>query len=440
VSKLFSSEIVFSKLLTNIMKYLIETIGVQKGYILIKRNDDFYIEAKVDINYNDIEIISIPLKEKLEENISYDIINYVLKTKNLFIFNEDEESFDFVIDSYIKEHLVKFLLCIPLINEGEIIGLIYLENNIVVNKVSNTQIEILKMISSQLAVSIKNSIMYQKLNKLNRTLERKVFERTLSLDEKNKKLTDSINYSKKIQENVLPKETDIKNYAKDAMLIYLPKDVVSGDFYWVKEIEDKKIFIISDCTGHGVPGAFLSMIGSILLDKLLVNNVLLTPSKILKQFDNDFRKYLKHDNTNKKFEQIDGMETAIITLYQNKLYFSGAKRSIYILRKENEIWKLKELKGNKVAIGGITRKKEKIFSTIEFEIMENDIIYMLSDGFVDQNNKENEKYGINRFEEFILNIADNDLSIQKMLILQELSTFMKDTQQRDDITILAFKI
>ncbi|TDT72562.1 putative ATPase [Hypnocyclicus thermotrophus] len=440
ISKLFSSEIIFSKLLENIMKYLIETIGTEKGYILIKRNNEFYIEAKIDINYSDIELISIPLKEKLEENISYDIINYVLKTKNLFVFNEDNNEFDFVIDSYIKENLVKFLLCIPLINEGELIGLVYLENNVVVNKVSNIQIEILKMISSQLAVSIKNSIIYEKLNKLNRTLERKVFERTLSLDEKNKKLTDSINYSKKIQENVLPKESDIIKFTKDSMLIYLPKDVISGDFYWLKEIEEKKVFIVSDCTGHGVPGAFLSMIGSILLDKLLINNLLLNPSKILKQLDNDFKKYLKHNNTNKKFEQIDGMETAIVTLYQNKIYFSGAKRNIYILRKENNTWKLKEIKGNKFSIGGVHRKNEKIFNTIEFEVIKNDIIYMFSDGFVDQNNNKNEKYGINRFENLILNIADKDLAVQKTLILQELSTFMKDTSQRDDITILAFKI
>ncbi|MDH5598027.1 MAG: SpoIIE family protein phosphatase, partial [Cyclobacteriaceae bacterium] len=251
----------------------------------------------------------------------------------------------------------------------------------------------------------------------------------------------SINYSKKIQQAIFPQTDLLKNYYKDSFIYNKPKDKIGGDFPWVKKQGNSLYLGVVDCTGHGVPGALMSVVTYFLIDK--INNQVhdFTPSEILNHL---------HLNVNRKlgqhFENADCKDGADISLckidtFSNILEYSGAHRPLLIYRKGELI----EIKGDKYPIGGMHyAKKRKRFVNNTFQLLKGDIVLMFSDGYTDQfgstENERVQKYGMRRVRELLNEETDWNMAQLENYIINELNTWKGMEKQTDDILIVGVKI
>lgn len=258
----------------------------------------------------------------------------------------------------------------------------------------------------------------------------------LELEEKNKETIDSIIYAKKIQDAILPIVSNIKKQLPESFVFFLPRDIVSGDFYWFKYTRNK-IFIASvDCTGHGVPGAFMSMIGSVLLDDIVTKNKVDKPSEILKQLHDGVVKSLKQSHKSKAAR--DGMDIAMCVIDDDfkRLSFSGAFRPL-ILIKSGELVRVKSTSS---PIGGI-RDGKIIFENHVFDLQKDDQFYIYSDGYADQfSGLTNKKYMTKKFRNFLLKISPKPMEEQERLLREEFYSWKGDASQVDDVLVIGFKI
>jgi serine phosphatase RsbU (regulator of sigma subunit) len=259
------------------------------------------------------------------------------------------------------------------------------------------------------------------------------------IENKHRNITDSIKYAKRIQDAILPKEDVLRDNLSGYFLFWLPKETVSGDFYWMKQQGDLLIFTVADCTGHGVPGAFMSMMGVTFLNEVCTNiNDDTQPSQILEDMRGLVISTLKQESAS-PLEPKDGMDMAlcILNLKTKKIKFSGANNPMYLVRKGE----LREFKAIKNPIGQYPRLKP--FETEEFQAEHGDYIYMFSDGFADQFNGETGKkvtYG--RLKNLLTDInkeSDNP-KIQKQKLLDFITTWRGNFVQMDDILIGGYRI
>jgi len=215
-------------------------------------------------------------------------------------------------------------------------------------------------------------------------------------------------------------------------LIFKPKDIVSGDFFWCAGVDDLVFVAVVDCTGHGVPGAFMSMIGNTLLNDIVKVKRVTDPGKILEMLDQGVNLEM---NKEENQDTIDGMDVAICVINRNesRLDFSGACRPLFYLENGNFM----EVKGTKKSIGD--RKKENHFATSSIKIDGSTVVYLFSDGLVDQNNEVGDKFGVQKLREFIKENATLPVNQQKELLNKMIDDFMGNEVQRDDITAAIFK-
>ena len=250
-----------------------------------------------------------------------------------------------------------------------------------------------------------------------------------------KDLNDSINYAKRIQNAMLPDTALLHDCFPETFIFIRPKDVLSGDFYWFKN--DGNIFFAAaaDCTGHGIPGALMSMIG---IEKL--NSSVLTtklPSEILKQLNKNIALALSQSN---QYEHsFDGMDIALCSINIDTLilHFAGANRPLWIVRNNT----IEEIKGTKQAIGGISTMLTPNFESIEIQLYKGDTFYMFSDGFADQFGGESDKKLLSKnFKQLLLSMQGLLMSEQEIHLLQFIETWKATTDQIDDILVIGIRI
>lgn len=280
------------------------------------------------------------------------------------------------------------------------------------------------------------------LEELNINLEKKVEERTLELRNKNiilqnqqKQITDSINYAKKIQEAVLPDLNEFAENFADYFVLFKPKDIVSGDFYWFKKIDNYSIVVTADCTGHGVPGAFMSMLGASVLNEIIISADNLIAGQILDSMRIKIKTLLKQQgNIN---EQKDGMDLAlyIIDNKSYKLQFAGAYNPLFIIRKS----KLEILKPDKQPIAVYFR--EKNFTTHNYQLQKNDCLYSFSDGYSDQfGGENNSKFLTKNLKKLLISISDKKMNEQKEILENKFTSWKGNSEQTDDVIIIGVRI
>lgn len=284
----------------------------------------------------------------------------------------------------------------------------------------------------------------------------KIKEQMAIVNHQKKEIMDSIHYAKRIQMAILPPNEYIGNYLKDYFIFYLPKDVVSGDFYWFDHVGDTLLFAAVDCTGHGVPGAFMSIVGSNGLNMAVRVHKTRKPSVILDHLDDSVVETLRQSD---KTDIKDGMDIALCAYNPqlNSLEFSGANNPLYIIRRkehlgsddgqltqpclENETLAMFEIKGDKQPIGAVeTRKKFKNYS---FKTMPGDTYYLFSDGFADQfggNTPGGKKYKYSRMKEFFLNIQNEPMTVQRKMAEEEFHKWKGGLEQVDDILIIGIRV
>ena len=266
-------------------------------------------------------------------------------------------------------------------------------------------------------------------------LNSELVQSKLELEIKSKETLDSIIYAKRIQEAILPMKEKVHEPFPDSFIFHLPRDIVSGDFYWFKRLNGK-IFIASvDCTGHGVPGAFMSMIGTILLDDIVEKKGVHEPDQILTELHQDVVKALKQDRKEKASK--DGMDIALCVFDENlkKVKFAGAFRPLIHIRNGA----MTRIKADSAPIGGVGLHKPS-FSQHELTIEEGDAIYIYSDGFADQfGGSNNKKYMTKRFRAFLLSIAHFPMDEQLVRLRQELDQWKGQSDQVDDILVIGIR-
>lgn len=266
------------------------------------------------------------------------------------------------------------------------------------------------------------------------------------IEEQNHRLRDSkrrtdqsIQAAYNIQQAILPFEEQMQSIFARHFVLYRPRDVVSGDFYWIEKVGNKTFAAVVDCTGHGVPGAFMSMIGNTLLDRLIKIQQIHNPGQALEMMNQEVRRMLHQENS----KDSNGMDMIICMLEGTpesdvtKVTFAGAKRPMYYIKSDEPEVKL--LKGTNKAIGGIQRA-DISFANQSLYLQQGSVIYLCSDGYVDQNNPHRKKIGIDKFQQLLIEAQQYTLAEQRTFFERYLNEHMQDAEQRDDILLIGFEL
>ncbi len=267
-----------------------------------------------------------------------------------------------------------------------------------------------------------------------------ILERTNDkLKQKDERFTKSLKYAERIQQTILPLTNSFLEHFDDFFVIYQPKYLVSGDFYWFDTCDGKKIIAIVDCTGHGVPGAFMSMVGNTLLKQIVNEQKVTQPSEILSLLNQNIRKSLNQEASN----STDGMDIGICTIEQSRngmnIEFSGAKNNLLYISKTDG--KIQSLLGDRTSIGGKSRIKiTNDFKNHTVQLQKGDLLYLLTDGIIDTANKDRKRFGNKNVKSILVHNHSLSMEAQQQCLEDTLEKYQEGTEQRDDITVLGIKL
>jgi histidine kinase len=433
-SQAISQEIKLDSLLRKVITILMENAGAERAMLIQDRENILMIAAEASIHSNDIEIMrAVPITKEDRDKMPLDIIRKVHRTQETIVTDQVKKDSRFAMDTYIQKSNLKSVLCLPILQQGKTRLVIYMEHSQIAGAFTYDRVEILRMLSSQIAISIENSVLYD-------TMEQKVAERTADLEQantdlkdKNTRITDSIRYAKTMQNSILPTEEELKKAFSDHFVLYRPKDVVSGDFYWYAHIDNKHILAVADCTGHGVPGAFMSMTGNGILDEIVKQKKISDPSQILELLNLAIIEALRQrtsDNT-------DGMDIGIAVVEKTaennfRLSYAGAKRPLFYVKEKT----LERISADRRSIGGRQNIDKLPFQNFILDLPAASKFYMSTDGFADQNNAQRHTFNLRRFTEMLEQNSHLPFKEQGLLYAKYLDDFMGNEYQRDDITLI----
>ena len=462
---------------------IMSNVGANSGFLVLNKDNKWLVQAKASTTESkDEDFVNIMVDEELSdiENpiVPNKIIHQVINEQKSIIINDISQNGHLNKDTYLEKFKPFSIICQPLIYRKALKGILYLENREQKNVFHEERQKILDLLSPQLAILIDNAEIFWKLEELNLHLEQKVIERTHEIIQqkeeietqsnqieeknrilvdalnqltiKNREITDSINYAQHIQKAILPPEKYIKEIIPNSFILFKPKDILSGDFYWVGKyniqvqshiLQDSQpeytIAAAVDCTGHGVPGALLSITGYNLLNNVINEFKYTKPSDILDILEKGLRSYLRQEEKDSKSR--DGMDISLISYEKHSriLQFAGARNPLYLIRDGEVII----YKGDKKSIGGldILRRKNiyRSFTNHEIQIQTGDVIYLFSDGFADQfGGPKNRKYGYNHFRELLLEHATKPMEEQKDTLNKTLEDWKGKSLQIDDVIIM----
>jgi predicted ATPase/GAF domain-containing protein/tRNA A-37 threonylcarbamoyl transferase component Bud32 len=468
-SQTLSGEVKLESLLHKMMHIVIENAGAERGlFVLPDATAGWVIQAECRAGSEEVDCMNaIPIESANGVSdvpkLSSEAIYYAVRTRNILVLNDATNERSIIGLTYIQKVHPKSILCMPLLYQGNISGILYLENNLTTDAFTPERLEVLEILASQITISVENALMYE-------NLEGKVTERTAELnsskaiiEKKNEDITASINYAKRIQDASLPRIDKIRNKIPESFIFFKPREIVSGDFYWYAQTEPKPIYdevteyeqkrqtvigfepaktLITavDCTGHGVPGAFMSLIGNNLLNEIVISKGITSPEIILQELHKGVRNALQQAETDNK----DGMDMALCVIdEQNKIVeFAGAKNPLIYIQNGQ----LHEIKADKMPIGGSQKEKERTFTKHNISINSPTFFYIFSDGFQDQfGGAEGRKFMIKYMKELLLEIYKKPVDEQKRILAQAIEDWMlyhphEPQRQIDDILVIGFKV
>lgn len=274
-----------------------------------------------------------------------------------------------------------------------------------------------------------NEILHEQKNQLDRQNQ--------IIEEKNRLIGESIDYARYIQEAVLPSIT-IESLISDSFLIYKPKDIVSGDFYWLEKKDDVVFIAAADCTGHGIPGAFMSLIGTMLLNEIFNEKKIHEPGRMLSELNRLLKISLKQQDTS--FTNRNGMDIIMcaVDLKNHAIQFAGANRPLYVLA--NASSEVQSYPSEKVAIGGLT-PDDYVFRSTTVQLKKDDSFYLFSDGFADQfGGEKGKKLTTKRFKDLLVSYSDRSMIEQQVLLQNSFDNWKGEREQVDDVLLIGARI
>ncbi len=357
--------------------------------------------------------------------------------KDLFISDYSIEYSKYIqgIQTPISGQDSASILYLPLLSKSNIIGVITVQS-FEKNAYTDYQFDILKNLAVSVGIALENANLYQNLEEKVKERTSEVFKQKAIIEEKNKDITDSIKYAKKIQQAVAPNIDEFNVNFNESFILYKPKDIVSGDFYWFEHYANNiTLFAAADCTGHGVPGAFMSLICSDIMSKVINDSNVNSPAQALHLIDKKLVQLIKKSSES---SANDGMDIALCAYHKNtnKLEYAGAQRPLLLIRNGTLI----DYKPSKYSIGGHT-DEDKNFELHSIDVLPGDLIYLLTDGYADQfGGNKGKKFKFKNLKELILTNSAKPMSEQKQILDKAFESWKGALEQVDDVCVIGVKI
>lgn len=400
--------------------------GINSDIWLVDEKGTIYLSK--DTNY---------LKKEIASYLPDDLTNKIMQT-NIYETSFDTleyksikgEIYDLVYKR-IKDTDWKLIVQIP---RSESLGFL---NAIIYNSLIACIIMILLFVVMFNILANRVANPYKRAMILNQELENKVDERTKELNEKNIRINDSIEYAKMIQETILPSDDEMSKILKNCFVIWKPRDMVGGDFYWTRKFNDGFLIVVGDCTGHGVPGALMTMAANSIINHVVDEICHDDPAVILKEMDRLLSQSFGRSDQNRNIQ--DGLDAGLIYVHNDnsKIVFAGARISLFIASEKEVI----EIKGSSSTIDCAAKKRDKVFINHEIGYEPGMSFYMATDGVKDQpGGKRGLSFGKSRLLKLLKSINRFPMEEQRKIVLSTYEDYIIDETPRDDMTILGFRL
>lgn len=261
-----------------------------------------------------------------------------------------------------------------------------------------------------------------------------------AISKQKNEILDSITYAKKIQSAMLPPEEYFHEILNDVFILFKPRDIVSGDFYWIKNVNQYVILAAADCTGHGVPGAFMSLLGISFLNEIVQRREITQANQVLNELRRQVRNSLRqHGQAEESKDGID-MALCVIDGKNNLLQYSGANNPLYLIRNKDGAPELTEYKADRMPVG-YYQGSFKTFTNKDIQLEYGDVFYLFSDGFIDQKGgRDNKKFMTKKFKDLLMRIHQEPMREQKTILEKTLADWMGDNSQIDDILVIGVRV
>ncbi len=389
----------------------------------IKRKENEYLKLSEQKRKDDIDLLrnknELILKELEDQR----------KQKEIFELNESAKYQAFKLE---KQKVELDKKSIDAQRKEQEISMLNKDKQLNENELSKQKIVRNSLIFGAIGLLIVAFLIFQNLQK-NKKQNKLITEQKSTLEHQKQEITDSINYSKRIQTAILPDLNDIKQSLTDFFILYQPKDIVSGDFYYFNKVNNDVFMAAADCTGHGVPGAFMSLVGS--KELKIANAMTNSPAQILKHLNNGVKDTLRQNHID---GTKDGMDIALVRINGTTVRYSAANRPLWILKKDSNV--IEEIKATKTAIAGFTEDDFE-FEEHEINLAKGDTIYLFSDGYADQfGGDKQKKMTTKRFREFVLSIKDKSMHEQQLELQSFFNSWQGNTEQVDDLLVIGIRI
>jgi serine phosphatase RsbU (regulator of sigma subunit) len=370
-----------------------------------------------------------------------------LKSKSDFILiNKQSAENDF--SKFIKESLgLPFFVAIPIFSHNSLLGILVSgrlkELKPFFPQLNESDVDLLKSLAAFISVSCTNANLYSIADRLVQERTEQVVQQKIEIELKNSELevlfkhvTDSIHYAKNIQEAILPPSNIWNTHLPNSFVLYKPKDIVSGDFYWLDKKNDWIYFACVDCTGHGVPGAFMSIVGYNLLKDILKDDTISTPAQIMDKMNIGVSSTFHRDQAIRATK--DGMDMTLCAInYQTmELQYASANNPLYLIHNQELI----KYKADKFPVG-MDVKDTKPFTNNLIKLQKGDTIYISSDGFADQfGGPKGRKFMVTNFRNLLLDISKSPVETQFRTLNQTLESWKGAHEQVDDILVIGLQV
>lgn len=436
-SQAISGEIVLEKLLKTLMTLLLQNTGAQVGYLILADGNQLLIEAQGAIDSEEVAVLqSIPIAAS--SSIPRSIIQYVARTSDIVVLNNASETGNFANDPYICQHQTKSVLCVPLLNQGKLISIVYLENNLSPGVFTPDRIEAIKVLSAQAAISIENARLYQ-------TLEDQVRQRTNQLAEANQAITilndrlkvDNVRMSaelevtKQLQQMILPTPAELEAIAGLDIVGYMePADEVGGDYYDVLYADGVVTLGIGDVTGHGLESGILMVMAQTAV-RTLQEMGDLDPVCFLDTLNRTLYKNVQRMNIDRN------LTLAILNYANGKVRISGQHEEILIVRAGGLVERIDTIDlGMPIALDD---EIADFIDSVSIDLGPGDGIFLYTDGITEAKNMDNAQYGLDRLCAIVSQNWQQSAEEIKQAAIADVHNFIGEQKQFDDITLLILK-
>ena len=428
-----TSSLDFESIFTKLHENVNELMDAVVFGVRIFHKEDNLIEYKFEIESGERHPIQfIPYAD--DDNYSV----WCIKNKKEIVLGDNRKEYK----KYVKEikvvagEMPNSLIFYPMIVANEVLGVITVQS-FAYDAYGSYELDILKTLASYTGIALANAKLYE-------SLEEKVAERTKEvviqseeLADRNKDITDNIAYARLIQQSLLPSENVVRKMLPKHFVLYLPKDIVSGDFFWFEQVNNKMYFALGDCTGHGVSGAFMTIVSLNILNQALYGKRLRKTSDILDFLEAKINKTWQL-NQKKGIRRMDGLDIALCCYDRETrtLEFSGAHSPLYLIGKG----RISKYTADRRSIGLITNKKRQPFTSQTIQVKTADTIYLSSDGYKDQFGKETaRKLGDKNFTELLKKVSKSTIKQQKIDLEIEFIRWKGSEPQVDDICVIGIQ-